>query len=107
MMNTYNEINRLHQMLLDAEILHEFSPRMGGHHIIYSRNGQRVCSAIEHDYSYGHEYDTIEIMGLLTDEEAERDIVVGWLSAADVFNRIKADYISHLDNSNEEVESVE
>ena len=99
MMNTYNEINRLHQMLLDAEIPHEFSPYMGGHHIIYSRNGQRVCSAIEHDYSYGHEYDTIEIMGLLTAEEAERDSVVGWLSAAEVFNRINADYTAHLQKS--------
>lgn len=107
MLNTYNEINRLHEMLLDAEIPHEFYPYMGGCHVVYSRNGQRVCSAIEHDYSYGHEYDTIEIMGLLTAEEAERDSVVGWLSADDVFNRIKADYISHLDNSSEEVESVE
>ena len=99
MLNLFNEIKRLHEMLLKAEIPHEFYPYMGGCHVVYSRNGQRVCSAIEHDYSYGHEHDTIEIMGLLTAEEAERDSVAGWLTAEDVFNRIKADYTNHLQQS--------
>ena len=31
-------------------------------------------------------------MGLLTDEESERDSVVGWLSAKNVFERIKKHY---------------
>lgn len=48
-----------------------------------------VCSAIEHNYSYGGDQDLIEIMGLLTKEEEQYDSVKGHLSADDVFTRIK------------------
>lgn len=55
-----------------------------------------ICSAIETPFSYGHENDRIEIMGLLTEEEeANFDSVTGNLTAEDVFERIKA----HWDTS--------
>ena len=53
-----------------------------------------VCSAIEHNGSYGREADKIKIMGLLTDEESKYDSVVGGLSAQEVFERIKKHYES-------------
>lgn len=53
---------------------------------------EKVCSVIEHKGSYGHEDDLLEIMGLLTDGESKHDDVVGFLSANNVFERIKKDY---------------
>ena len=50
---------------------------------------KRVCSAIQTNFSYGHEDDLIEIMGLLTEEEREEDSVKGWLAAEEVFKRIE------------------
>lgn len=50
---------------------------------------KRVCSAIQTNFSYGHELDLIEIMGLLTEEEREEDSVKGWLAAEEVFKRIE------------------
>ncbi len=47
--------------------------------------------------AYGGEVDKLEIMGLLTPEEAERDSVAGWLTADDVFRRIKEHYENELD----------
>lgn len=84
----YTEINRLHKMLTKAEIPHTFQPAFDGFQIRYEHLGQLVCSAISHCYSYGGSKNKIEIMGLLTAEEAECDSVVGYLSADDVFNRI-------------------
>ena len=75
---------------------------MGGYHLCYPKNNDPdcveketfdiVCSVIEHDGSYGREQDLLEIMGLLTDEEYEHDEVVGFLSAENVFERIKKHY---------------
>jgi len=39
--------------------------------------------------TFGSQEDKIEIMGLLTDEEAEHDSVLGYLTAEEVFERIK------------------
>ena len=52
----------------------------------------RVCSIIETEFSYGGKNDLLEIMGLLTDQEAQRDSVVGYLNAENVFARIKKDF---------------
>ena len=61
------------------------------YHIYYPAEGvgNVVCSIIEGDGSYGREQDLLEIMGLLTEEEAEYDSVVGHLTAEEVFERIK------------------
>jgi hypothetical protein len=69
---------------------------------VYYPTGERMISAIEGYGSYGYggwdhgtcgsdenDGDLIEIMGLLTPEEAECDSVAGYLSAAEVFLRIK------------------
>ena len=51
-----------------------------------------VCSAIQGDYTLGGRENLIEIMGLLTEEERERDDVVGYLTPEEVFWRIKKDW---------------
>lgn len=115
------EIERLHEMLTDAGIEHEWrdrtppgydrmlreNPRLfdernwGWQVIVYKENGDRLVSAVEGwgTYGYGNathgidgsdetDGDLIEIMGLLTPDEEECDIVVGYLTAEEVFRRI-------------------
>lgn len=91
----YHEILVLEVRLCDAGIPHTFNPYMGGWRIAYPDNEKVVCSAIEHNGSYGREVDKIEIMGLLTEEESKYDSVVGYLTAQEVFNRIKNHYDKH------------
>lgn len=70
--------------------------------VIYRPDGERLISAIEGYGTYGYggwdhgtgdtdekDGDLIEIMGLLTPEEQEHDSVVGYLTAEEVFRRIK------------------
>lgn len=107
------EIERLHKMLTDAGIEHEWVDRTppgydkfrkrigeidwGWQIVIYKEDGDRLVSAIEGYGTYGYgrwidendPTDLIEIMGLLTPEEAERDSVVGYLTAEEVFRRIQ------------------
>ena len=69
---------------------------------VYYPDGKRMISAIEGYGSYGYgsgdhglfgtnekDGDLIEIMGLLTPEEQQYDSVVGYLTAEEVFRRIK------------------
>lgn len=79
MKEKYNEILKLKNMLEKAEIPFEFSEIFGGYHITYPSNKFRICSVIEHDYSYGSEQDLLEIY----------DYVIGYLSAENVFQRIQ------------------
>ena len=105
------EIHKLHDMLTEAGIEHEFRDRTpdfnherfkklginwGWQVIVYYPDGERMISAIEGYGTYGYggwlddsNDDLIEIMGLLTPEEQEYDSVVGYLTAEDVFQRIK------------------
>lgn len=48
-----------------------------------------LADVIEHRGSYGNEADLLEIMGGLTEEEMEYDIVLGYLTAEEVFKRFK------------------
>lgn len=97
-MNNYKEIFRLREMLKKAKIPFEFVSIFDGYQICYpecsnsDENIFRVCSVVEHEGSYGHEKDMLEIMGLLPDEGVEHDSVEGWLTAEDVFMRIEAHY---------------
>ena len=59
-----------------------------------------VCSVVEHRYSYGNYDDRLEMMGLLTEEEAKIDSVVGWLTAEDVFLRIGEHWAEHKEEMN-------
>ena len=70
-MNKYKEILRLKGMLEKAKIPFEFSELFGGYHITYPSNKFRICSVIEHDYSYGNAQDLLEIKGLLTQKRKE------------------------------------
>lgn len=112
----YGEIFKLHHMLDEAGIPHDFVdetpdsrwiiPGMGfdytKYHIYYPscddfRKGinsdtdtsDTVCSIIQGYGTYGEEDDLLEIMGLLTPEEEEWDSVCGSLTAENVFERIK------------------
>lgn len=85
----YVEILRLHRMLVDAGIPCQIRRLYDGWQVEYPGSEHRMLSAIETRYSYGHTYDTIEIMGLLTPEEEDEDSVLGSLSAEEVFARIK------------------
>ena len=60
--------------------------------LAYPNRENCICSAIEHDGSYGRTEDKVEIMGLLTKEEGKYDSVLGWLNAEDVFTRIEKHY---------------
>lgn len=93
----YKEIVKLSEMLKEAGIPFEFSNLNGGYHIEYPNGENRVCSVVEHSFSYGADDDLLEIMGLLTEEEQEEDVgdesaVKGYLTAEDVFGRISRHY---------------
>lgn len=108
----YTEIFKLAILLAKAEIPYILEHRkdpLGGYQISYphgdfevSEKGVRICSAVEHSFSYGNEKDLIEIMGLLTPEEWDIDGVVGDLTAKEVYKRIskhwkenKEEYFKH------------
>ena len=89
----YQEILKLHAMLLDKDIPHVIERDLDGWRINYPCTGlDRVLSAVEFKGTYGAEKDLIEIMGLLTPEELLMDSVKGYLTAEEVFNRIKEHY---------------
>lgn len=91
----YKEIFKLRDMLDEAGIPYLCENGfMNGVALVYPNRENMVCSVIEHDGSYGRQVDKIEIMGLLTDEEGKYDNVVGYLTAEDVFGRIKTHYES-------------
>lgn len=88
----YSEIIKLRGMLEAENIPFEFQflSDLLGFQLSYPKSGDgRVCSVIEHAFSYGNKDNLLEIMGLLTDEEMEYDSVVGFLNAENVFERIK------------------
>ena len=95
----YKEIFKLKKMLEDAKIPFDFYerdteisaiiPEWEHWHINYPSKKGCIISAIEGTGTYGAEDDKLEIMGGLTEEEAKHDTVEGWLTAEDVFNRIK------------------
>ena len=91
MKERYNEILRLKGMLEKAKIPFVFSKVFGGYHIEYPASTGRVCSVIEHDYSYGREKDLLEIQGMKKKKEYKetQDTVIGYLTAEDVFQRIE------------------
>lgn len=99
----YKEIFKLKEMLEKANIPFEFIDHsiketdFKDYQICYpvsfrSSDGRCVCSVIGHLGSYGSEEDLLEIMGLLTPEEEQEDTVKGWLTAENVFERIKNHY---------------
>ncbi len=94
----YNEIFKLKEMLEKEKIPFSFfdnSDNFGGYkmyRIAYPYGKDCKCSVVEGAFSYGGDVDLLEIMGLLTMEEGITDGVCGWLTADEVFKRIKTDY---------------
>ena len=95
-MSKYKEIFKLKDMLDKENIEYEFCDRsedfsienihIEHYQIIIHKNGERLVSVIEGNGTYGNEQDRLEIMGLTAFEYD----VEGWLSAEEVFKRIKA-----------------
>ena len=88
------EIFRLKEMLEKENIPFECEEHkdFDGYQIGYPvlpRHRKCICSAIQHKFSYGYDDDLIEIWGL---SELDYDDVEGYLSAEDVFERIKNHY---------------
>ncbi len=97
----FKEIFKLKSMLDTANIEYEFYDRsilskdiqqLQYQIIIYKDKNKkhRLISVIQGKYTYGGDEDLLEIMGCLTEEELKHDTVVGWLTAEEVFDRIKS-----------------
>lgn len=92
-----NEMITLIDKLEAAHIPHEITTDdFGTPQVWYPNRKDSICDVICHPYSYGGNEGLLEIMGLLTEEEAERDDVVGWLDAKNVFARIYVDYMNPI-----------
>lgn len=102
----YTEIFKLKELLETANIPFEFIEHkndMNGFQICYPDSGEkRVCSVIEHEFSYGNRQYLLEIQGLMTEKEIEEShiIVLGYLTAENVFERIKEHYQKQNYNDN-------
>lgn len=105
----YKEIFKLKRMLekenipfdfiegfgYDADIIKKYPALTEHYQICYPCFDceKRWISIIEGFDTYGSEVDKLEIMGGFTPEELEySDSVIGYLSAENVFNRIKNNY---------------
>jgi hypothetical protein len=105
----YTEIFRLKEMLEQAEIPFVYTDRsfpfttplcdgttkFAHYHIEYPEGmptDKRVCSVIQGYGSYGGQANLLEIMGLLTPKEEQENSVCGFLTAEEVFERIKHHY---------------
>ena len=90
----YQEILKLDKMLTEAQIPHSLERTCDGWQIVYPSHGMRykICSVIEYTGISSAKYDRLEIMGLLNTEERKFDRVVGFLTAENVFDRMKRDW---------------
>lgn len=91
-------IKKLSDMLTAANIPYELTTDAEGNsnnQLWYPNRENNIMDAICHKYSYGGDEGLIEIMGLLTEEEAEYDDVIGYLTPEDVFERITQHYHSN------------
>ena len=107
-MKKYQEIIRLKEMLEAAKIpfdfrrlktIYDYFYGIGERYqICYPKIGENIiCSVVEGAGTYGADDDLLEIMGLLTPEEKEQASVLGYLTAVEVLERIKA----HWEANNE------
>lgn len=107
MIVNYKEIFKLKVMLDNEKIPYEFLDRSlcldnalskpFYQIIIYKKNKQndeenRLISVIQGYGTYGEGKDLLEIQGCLTIEEYKEDSVKGYLTAKEVFKRIKDNY---------------
>lgn len=90
----FKEIDKLCALLSTNGIPHERVRHFDGWLVTYPDMENRICDVILHNFSYGKERGLLELMGFLTEEEAEYDNVVGSMTAKQVFERIKEDWDS-------------
>lgn len=104
----YKEIFKLKVMLDNANIPYEFLDRSYINYdkhelqypfyqiIVYDKGDyeepSRLISVIQGHGTYGEQADLLEISGCLTIEEEQEDSVRGYLTANEVFERIKTNY---------------
>ena len=95
MVNVYKEksvmeLFKLRRMLREAGIpmqtTHNTWSGKSYPHLYYPQRDNFVCSIICHPYAYGYDFGKLEIMGLVKHTD---DSVEGYLTAEDVFERIK------------------
>ena len=89
-----NEMEKLIKVLEVLDIPHEVTNQQWAGEtpqVWYPNTKEPKMDVICHEYSYGGKNGLLEIMGLLTDEEAEYDSVVGYLTAENVLARILKD----------------
>lgn len=86
----YTEMGKLIDLLTDNNIPFEMGYCYDGLQVFYPNIANRVCDAICHSGSYGHEVGLLEIMGLVDDDID--DDVQGYLSGEQVFRKMKAHY---------------
>lgn len=88
------EMQKLMDMLDEAKIPYEVHDCHGTPQICYpvgpAQTQDCVCDVICHSTSYGGRDGLLEIMGLVPEDFG--DTVEGWLTATDVFERIKAHF---------------
>lgn len=91
----YKEILRLDKLLTDAGIPHGRKRSSDGWRIDYPMPGRCcVCAVFEFTTTYGCKMDRLEIQGLLNSKERKLKggNAIGWLTAENVFDRIKRDW---------------
>ena len=90
----FTEMFKLKKMLEANNIPFDFYEYMGGYALSYPQKTNFICDVILHIGSYGKDEGLLEIMGLLTPWEKYHhgDSVIGWLTAENVFKRIKKDW---------------
>ncbi len=90
----YQEILRLDSMLNTAKIPHIRHRMFDGWKIAYIADGKVISDVAEHMCSYGHERDLIELIdfSFLTGKEEDKDEVIGYLSAYEIFKVWNNDY---------------
>lgn len=97
----YKEIGRLVEMLAEANIPGSYHQLFDGWQVGYPclpSEGDCVCNVIEHFGSRGHNVDLLEIWGLLTEEENLNNYgTLGYLTAEEVFGRIKTHWEANKD----------
>ena len=87
----YSSIHFLGQELENAEIPFYFHEAYNGWQILYPSKENRICSIIEHEFSFGSDDDLLEIYGI--DENGDKcSDAIGHLTTEEVFSIIKKHY---------------
>ena len=97
-----SEINKLHNMLVQASIPFEQRKVYNGYQIIYPDHEHCKGDVICHEYSYGHKKGLLEAMGFDINRKKDGDDVIGCLTVEEAFEYFKKQY--ELDSEYEKIE---